>query len=281
MKSKRYVREELAVALRISPETAGLRMDLAHRLVHQLPDTLAAVAAGDLPLFFARALASETAALPADAVAAVEQKVLDRASDPDVGQGYGDFKRCVRRAVLAADPRRAEEKFTAAYEDRRVCDTPDGNAMGWFGAYLPDHQRQALWNRLTDAARRSRRHRTPGDDRSMDQRRADALGHWGITGTLNTFDTPGPRRPKPAPTRRHHRGDRDRDRDGRGGRSAGAAARLAAPAAARARTTLGAPPPPPAASRPASSSPCPPSPASTTNPPNSTESDPSPPPSPA
>ena len=120
VKSKRYVREELAVALRISPET-GLRMDLAHRLVHQLPDTLAAVAAGDLPLFFARALASETAALPADAVAAVEQKVLDRAVDPDVGQGYGDFKRRVRRAVLTADPRRAEEKFSAAYEDRRVC----------------------------------------------------------------------------------------------------------------------------------------------------------------
>ena len=121
----------------------------------------------------------------------MEHKVLDRAVDPEVGQGYGDFKRCVRRAVLAADPRRAEEKFTAAYEDRRVCDTPDGNgnAMGWFGAYLPDHQRQALWNRLTDAAQRSRRHRTPGDDRSMDQRRADALGHWGITGTLDTFAT--------------------------------------------------------------------------------------------
>ena len=63
--------------------------------------------------------------------------------------------------MLAADPRRAEEKFTAAHEQRRVCDTPEGNGMGWFGAYLPDHHRQALWNRLTDAAQRSRRHRTP------------------------------------------------------------------------------------------------------------------------
>ena len=86
MKSKRYVREELAVALRISPETAGLRMDLAHRLVHQLPDTLAAVAAGDLPLFFARALASETAALPAEAVAAVEQRSWTARSTPTSGR---------------------------------------------------------------------------------------------------------------------------------------------------------------------------------------------------
>ena len=54
----------------------------------------------------------------------MEKKVLDRAVDPDVGQCYGDFKRCVRRAVLAADPRRAEEKFTAAYEHRRVCRHP-------------------------------------------------------------------------------------------------------------------------------------------------------------
>ena len=279
---KRYAADEIAVALRIAPQTGRARMEQAVRLVQRLPDTLAAVEAGALPFFFARALARETECLPADVVAKVEAKALERAERvPD--QSFGAFTRALRRSVLAVDPRGAEQKFTDAYDQRRVCDQPDGNGMGWVSAYLPDHARQGLLNRLSHAARQSKRAAQPGDDRTMDQREADALTHLALTGTLAgvaAATTSDATSDTTSDTTSADTGTRAAESAGETtGETTGGTPRGAAPAAASQRPPRGRAPP--VRSRSASSSPPPPWPATTTSPARSTASDPSPPPWPA
>ena len=51
------------------------------------------------------------------------------------------------------------------------------------------HAAQALWNRLSAAARVSKGRRTPDDDRTMDHRRADIMAGLGLLGTWTDLPT--------------------------------------------------------------------------------------------
>jgi hypothetical protein len=165
------VTADLAGALRWSHDYAAARMDEATKLVTQLPATVAALAGGRVSLRHAQALAHATIGLPPTVIGKIEKTVLERAP----GQTVAQFRRSVRAAVVAADPRDAEQKHQAERELRRVCYQPADHAMAWINAYLPAPDAQAVLTAVQAMADRLKTHAGPGDPRSADQYRADAL----------------------------------------------------------------------------------------------------------
>src|SRR5207248_6786043 len=79
---------------------------------------------------------------------------------------YGDWSSDVCSSDLTAKKRHEDSVL-----DRRVCARPVGDGMGELWAILPGDGLALLMSRLNAEAARQ----TPGDQRTMDQRRADAL----------------------------------------------------------------------------------------------------------
>jgi Domain of unknown function (DUF222)/HNH endonuclease len=121
--------------------------------------------AGQITYLHAMKLAEAVTAFDDQTTAKIEDRVLARAADQTLSQ----FGASLRRAVFAADPRRAEQRHEDAIEARRVVFTPqdDGITELWAllpaeGAALIEAVLHSLISGQTDA-------------RSADQRRADAL----------------------------------------------------------------------------------------------------------
>jgi hypothetical protein len=80
------------------------------------------------------------------------------------------FTATLRRAVLAADPRSAEQRHADALDERRVVITPVDDGMAQLWALMPADG-AALIGCVLDALAV----KAPGERRSADQRRADAM----------------------------------------------------------------------------------------------------------
>jgi hypothetical protein len=129
---------------------------------------LTALEAGAISAGQARYLADAVRCVDDAAARQVEAEVLpDGADRVDVGR----FRRQVRRAVAAADPRGPEQRHAEAAEQRRVYVMPQPDAMACVVANLPAEGAQALMIVLVVRAEQC----APDDHRSADQRRADAL----------------------------------------------------------------------------------------------------------
>jgi Domain of unknown function (DUF222)/HNH endonuclease len=164
---KEWVRDEVACVLRISPDSARARLALATDLITQFPATVTMMRTGQLPGYHARRLTDATSHLPREAAAQVETRVLARAGR----QTWAQFGATLRRAVLAADPRVAEQRRRDALQDLRVAFTPHDNGTTELWALLSTEGAAQLKTALDHAAR----HTTGLDGRTADQRRADAL----------------------------------------------------------------------------------------------------------
>jgi hypothetical protein len=165
---KQYVRDEAAVALRWAPVTTRSRIETARLLIEVLPATFALISAGDLSYLHGLILATEVRRLDPRLAARVEARVLDRASS----QTPGEFRRSVRRAVAALDPRGEEQRHEDAAEQRFVSVRPEpGTGMAWLTGYLPAPDAETIMTAVQGIADTA-----PADDeRSADQKRADAL----------------------------------------------------------------------------------------------------------
>ncbi|MBT8194427.1 MAG: HNH endonuclease [Acidimicrobiia bacterium] len=158
---------EIRVALRLTRRAADTELDLALDLRRRLPGVTALLAAGDLDPRRARTLVHGTSHLsPAGAVEVVGQ-LLDDAP----GLTTGQLAARLRRSCIEADPDEATDRFRKAVTDRRVSSepTPEGTAH-LFGLDLPPHRVAAITRRINRIARSLRRR---GDERTMDQIRAD------------------------------------------------------------------------------------------------------------
>lgn len=167
---KQYVVDEIAATLRLPSRTAGDRVATAQDLVGRFPATLEALSRGELTLDHARALSDEALGLDDATAMEVEARVLARA----VGRTPAQFRACAHRAVASLDPRPPEQKPDPR-DERRVCPRHRKDGMGELWALLPSDDLAALMNTVNQAARA-----TKGmDDRTADQRRADALADLG------------------------------------------------------------------------------------------------------
>jgi hypothetical protein len=179
--SRELVAAEVGCALRLAPATVDAKLREATELRHRLPATLALLETGEITARHASVLAEAVAALADELAAAVEQRVLERAPQQTVAA----FRRSVQRAVLAVDPRSADERHRAKMADRRVCVRPIPDGMAEFWALLPADGAATLIATLNAMAAG----RIAGDERTADQRRADALvelASGALTGALPT-----------------------------------------------------------------------------------------------
>ncbi|MBV9141971.1 MAG: DUF222 domain-containing protein [Pseudonocardiales bacterium] len=159
---------EVGLMLRVSAGTAAARVGDAWSLCTRLPGTLAALEQGRITLAKARVIDAETANLAEEHTAAVERQVLARAR----GQTPGQLRAATRRAVLTADAAAARKRAERARRERGVRMWPEPEGMATLSAYLPAEDAVGVFAVLDEYARHSA---VPGDERSMEARRGDAL----------------------------------------------------------------------------------------------------------
>ncbi|HEU5265093.1 MAG TPA: DUF222 domain-containing protein, partial [Jatrophihabitans sp.] len=177
-RDKDWVREQVACVLRVAPVTAGYHLATAEQLVTELPATLAALTAGRVTFPQVLRLAEATGALPDQVTAQVEAQVLPGAGEQTAGQ----FGAAVKRAVARFDTRDSEQKHRRAVAERRVVFTPQDNGVSSLWALLPADAAAAIEDAVRQAAARCR----GLDERTADQRRADALTDLILTPLLPT-----------------------------------------------------------------------------------------------
>jgi Domain of unknown function (DUF222) len=163
-----YLGDEIALALNISGIAASHRLDLALDLVEKLPDTLAALDKGEIDLTRARAISDSTGPLSAEHAAEVEARVLDKAKEQNAPQ----LRRLLKRTVIKIDPDGAQARYKERRAGRRVVVTPVEDGMAELWAYLPAPAANAIYLAVDAAARQAK---TPDDERTADQRRADVF----------------------------------------------------------------------------------------------------------
>jgi Domain of unknown function (DUF222) len=163
-----FTADEIAPLLRITRNTAHARLELAVQLTTRLSGTLAALDRGEIDLYKARILTELTTVLDDQHAAAVEAQVLPRAAEQTPGQ----LRAAARRAVLRIDPHGAEQRRQHRVRDRAVVlDAGEDGTAVLTAVNLDAADAVAAYQRLDAYARTM----SPTDERTMDQRRADAL----------------------------------------------------------------------------------------------------------
>ena len=207
-------RDAVAAALRLPPASMTNRMTTARDLCQRLPATLELLRAGEISQHHAAVLVELTGSLPLEPAAAVEASVLPRAPRQTAAQ----FRTSVRKAVLrVTDPVTEDAAHVDAVTQRRVVFIPAADGMTTMWAFLPADS-AAVIKATLDAMAHKTIHQPGGDDRTADQRRADALVDLARTTLCDTNRTntgptdtgptdTGPDRHRPAVTgHRHHHG---------------------------------------------------------------------------
>jgi hypothetical protein len=171
---------EVGLMLAASARTAAARVGDAWSLCTRLPATLAALEQGRITLAKARIIDTETMNLSQEHTAAVEQLVLPKARRQTPGQ----LRAATSRAVLTADPAAARKRAERARRERGVRMWPEPEGMATLSAYLPAAEATGVFAVLDEYARHAG---VPGDERSMEARRGDALVDLvlGPTGTCS------------------------------------------------------------------------------------------------
>lgn len=138
-------REDVAAALRLSPTTAQSRIDVARVLVGHLPNTISALASGDISAAHATVIAKETATairngLSVEAIFRIEQTALAHAEFHTPGQVANKVKTTIARLA----PEEFEELADRARDARRVTCYPEANGMATVVAILPAEDAQLV-----------------------------------------------------------------------------------------------------------------------------------------
>jgi hypothetical protein len=169
VRGRRELVFELACALRIPESTADRLIDESRRLVHALPETHLALREGEISYRHAHVMVNQTATLPDEAAADYERELLPFAKSLTVAK----FTRVARKKREVLHPESITERRQKGVDDRRVWFDPLPDGMAFIGAHLSAEIGVAAYGRLTEIARAQD---APDDDRTLAQKRADALG---------------------------------------------------------------------------------------------------------
>jgi len=160
---------EIAAALRITRRRADGEVSLALEMRRRLPRVWMALCDGAIDVHRAKALVDETLHLSVAAAREVIEQIIDDAPLLTTGQ----LRTKLRKLCIQVDPNHAAEMYRHALKDRRV--TAEANTDGTANLHamnLPPHRVAAAKNRIRKLAMDLKRN---GDERSMDQLRADVL----------------------------------------------------------------------------------------------------------
>ena len=169
-------REDVATALRLSPNTAQIRIDAARTLSNHLPATCDALSRGEISSAHAALIARETAdalsrGVSPDILPSIESKALAHSEFHTAAQVAKKLK------VLFAQyaPETLEERFESARETRSVRIYPEGDGMSTLIALLPAEDAQTIHLAISAQIEIDTSSGGTEDLRSIDMKRADAL----------------------------------------------------------------------------------------------------------
>lgn len=178
---ERGIRLELAAALRVTEYAAGVLIGHAEALVRRYPTVLDALAGGRVT--------KRHAELLADTLDSVEPELRDRILPEAVRlaetEPVGAFRRALRKLVDTVQVVTLPERYEQAVQGRRVWVEPADDAMARLMVYLPAVEAHAVWHRATTIAKRLKAR--DGEDRTLDQLRADILADLLIDGDTTTL----------------------------------------------------------------------------------------------
>lgn len=165
--TRRILVSELACALRIPERSADNLAGISSVLVSSFPATLAALGDGQIGYRHAQVIVDQLSGLPQTDLGSQEVDALRLAQTLTASQ----LERRLRAKRERLHPESIAKRHTAAVENRCVELVPARDGMAWISALLPAPQAVGAYNYLTDLAIAAR---TPGDERTLPQRRADS-----------------------------------------------------------------------------------------------------------
>ena len=178
-------REDVAAALRMSTGTAQIRIDVARTLVNHLPNVCSALAMGEISPAHATVIARESASAIRDGMGpahiySIEQSALAYAEFHTPTQVANKVRTTI--AKLAPEP--FEEIAERARDTRRVSCFKEVDGLSTIVAILPAEDAQIVMKAIENFIHAQVTAETigtddsevaPGQHRSMDMKRADAL----------------------------------------------------------------------------------------------------------
>ncbi len=158
---------ELRAALQLTRRAADVELSLALDLRDRLPQVADALSSGLIDQRRARTIVWQTTHLDDDTARAVTDRIIGDAPDLTTGQLIAR----IRKLVISVDPDSALLRYEQAVMDRRVVVEPtDSGTTNLYALDLPPDRAIAARRHIDRLARSLRR---SGEDRSMDQLRAD------------------------------------------------------------------------------------------------------------
>lgn len=200
-------REEVASALRLSPNTAQIRIDVARTLTNHLPSTCSALATGEISAAHATVIAKESAEIINRGVSkSVIQQLEEKAIAHAEFHTPSQVANKVRATIAKLAPTEFEDAVAIARDARKVSLFPESDGMCTLVAFLPAQDAQTIMLAIDKLARIESRESGLNDsiqikknlnqinsdnktnNRTIDMKRADALSQLAsayLADTLN------------------------------------------------------------------------------------------------
>jgi uncharacterized protein DUF222 len=185
--------QEMSLALSIAPRTAASQMNFARDVTERLPATVSAMVAGEVSWSTAKAILDQTDGLTPEQTAKLEKMILGWGE----GKTTGQVRQKLRREIARIDPDAAARRRREAAAKREVELVPLPDGMADLRINLPAADAVLVYNWLDEHARAVK---ASGDERSLDQLRADALVDLAVGRSTAVARKPLIRILVPAPT---------------------------------------------------------------------------------
>jgi hypothetical protein len=186
-------------ALGLAPRSADDRVGCAAMMASRLPTTLAAMAAGDVDWFRARALVEELADVTPEVAAHVEERLFPQVLEDSAGEAR---RRC-RRLLRRVDPDSLLQRACRSRQERELRRWQAEPGVAQWEARLPTEEAALAWAAIDELAHQLQRdHGGAPGTLGIDQARADAmldlvLGRATVQATV-TFAVPAAELVSPA-----------------------------------------------------------------------------------
>lgn len=167
----RLAAAEIGSALGLGSRSIDVEIDVALSLTSRLTATLAAMESGDVSYGKAKVLAHQTVDLFDEQAQQVEALVLGKAGE----RTWAQHDAAVRRAVVRVDPKAPERRRKNADRASRLVRRYGSDGLAELIVTLPVAQVDAAYT-AADAWARARK--AAGDDRPLEQLRAEAVARW-------------------------------------------------------------------------------------------------------
>jgi len=173
-KGDRYVGDEAALELRISRNAGANRVATATALLTRMPGVLEAMDDGEIDGYTAGKLVDACQGLSDDKAREVDELLADKRAAGTLNlTDPTSLRRVARRLAVRVDPDAVATRARKARCERKVQVIHGEDTMSTLLADLPTEIASAAY---ANVDRQARRLRNAGDERNLDQLRADVLG---------------------------------------------------------------------------------------------------------